>query len=118
MTTFPPIETLANIAADLASVAHEAGDKRSENAINKAIFHLQNGLTVTPTTGGYLVPSGTKTGIIYRVSTTHGCNCEAGQAGQPCWHDRVAEIITTAEERVVRTVSYDEAMAAVAELFA
>ncbi len=117
MATFPPIETLANIAADLASVAHEAGDRRAENSLNKAIYHLSSGLQIIPTTGGWLIPSGTRGGVIHRVSTSHGCNCEAGIAGVQCWHSACLEIVNVAQERTARTVSYDEAMAAMNELF-
>jgi hypothetical protein len=120
MTTYaiPTIETLAATAADLAAVAHDAGDRRNENAINKAIYHLTAGLDIFPTTGGFLVPSGTRGGVVHRVSTSHGCSCEAGAAGVGCWHLSAIEIIAVAQERIVRKVSYEEAMAAMNELFA
>lgn len=118
MTILPSIEKLATTAANLATVAHEAGDRKAENALNKAIWHLSTGLEVVPTTGGYLVPSGTRGGVIHRVSTDHGCSCEAGIAGVQCWHQACIEIIVASEERTIRKVTYDEAMAAMAELFA
>lgn len=99
MTTLnlPPIEVLASAAAELAAAASEAGDKRNEQALNKAIFQLHAGSNPTPTCGGFLVASATRGGVIHRVSNTYGCNCDAGSHGKPCWHASMLEIIEQAQ---------------------
>lgn len=112
MTTLPSIITLSHAAAELVRVAHDADDRAAENAINKAIYHLETGIQVVPTTGGYLVPSGTRAGVIHRVSETHGCNCEAAQAGRQCWHQAAVEIIEAAH--VTEPISYQGVTAAYA----
>jgi len=118
MTTLPPITALSRAAAELARVAHEADDKAGENAINKAIYHLESGVQIVATTGGYLVPSGTRAGVIHRVSETHGCNCEAAAAGRQCWHQAAVEVIEAAQYLAAPVTSYAAAKAAMDELFA
>ena len=93
-------ERAAEIAQLRAQTASEAGDRANANALNKAIWHLSTGLKVLPTTCGYLIPSGTRSGVIHRVSAAYGCSCEATQ------------------EHETRTVSYADMVAAMGELFA
>lgn len=116
MTALPTLDNLATVAARLAEIAHDAGDKANENALNKAIHHLQCGTSIIETTGGYLVPSGTRSGVIHRVSEQHGCNCEAGSNGRTCWHQSAVEIIMTAQEP--RRADHDRAIHEMDELFA
>ena len=121
----PPMETLAAAAAALVE---EAGDNRSRvNALNKAALHLHEGLAPLATVGGFLVESGTRGGLVHRFSTVHGCTCEAGRQGRPCWHAMLIEIIEQAQMRHIpmqakiaaaRTVKYDQAMREMDELFA
>jgi hypothetical protein len=142
MTNLPPLSNLAETAAQLAGVAHEAEDHKAERALNKAIWHLSQGLAILPTTGGWLIPSGTRGGIIHRFSDAHGCSCEAGAAGVPCWHAAAVEIIQVAQDRIAEETdwyeqaaeaerlrieavereltppTYEEACAAINELFA
>jgi hypothetical protein len=116
--TLPPIDHLSDTAAYLAGAAHEAGDRANENALNKAMWHISEGVRILPTTGGFLVPSGTQSGVIYRVSTTHGCNCSAALHGRPCWHAATLEIIEVAQQSApCITTAYEDAMAAMEELF-
>lgn len=97
----PPTNVLAAAAAELAETARAAEDYAAERAFNKAAWHLANGITITPTTGGMLIPSGTRGGIIHRVSNTYGCSCEAGVKGQMCWHAALVEVIILAQSRAI-----------------
>jgi hypothetical protein len=54
-------------------------------AARKAAYHLAGGLDIRPMGTGYLVPSGTRAGVIHRVEG-NTCSCEAGQSGKLCWH--------------------------------
>lgn len=99
--TLPPVAVLATAAAELAETSRQADDFTAERAFNKAGLHLHQGLTLTPTTGGVLVPSGTRAGIVHRVSNAHGCGCEAGQNGQMCWHAALVEIVILAQSRAI-----------------
>lgn len=115
--SIPAIEILARTAVLLLD---EAPDRAYEMATNKAVWHLSRGLDVIETHGGFLVPSGTRAGMVHRVSIKNGCSCEAAAGGKPCWHYACAVIIEQAREQeksTIRKVTYDEAMAAMAELF-
>jgi hypothetical protein len=70
----PPLELLDAAAAHLVNLAADASHERT---LNKALWNLQAGLEIRSTTGGFLMPSGTRAGVIHRISTTFGCNCEA-----------------------------------------
>lgn len=119
----PPIEALEAAANELATIAQNAGDQAGANALNKAINHLLNGLTITPTVGGFLVPSGTRGGVIHRVSTVYGCNCEAAHKGRQCWHAAAIEIAEYAGQHYTMPAlnsdrpSYAESIAAMLECF-
>lgn len=117
----PPSDVLATAAAELAQAAHDAGDKANENALNKAAFHLHQGLTIVPTTGGFLMPSGTRSAVVHRISHVYGCNCEASSNGRACWHMAAIEIIEHAQTRVwqpiTRSVEYERALAEMQELY-
>src|ERR1044071_10355685 len=94
----PPIEVLASAAAELVA---ETTDRPLINALNKATLHLHEGIQITPTTGGFLVPSGTRGGVVHRVSTLHGCGCEAGTSGKTCWHSAGTRIVEKAQTRAI-----------------
>lgn len=118
-TTLPPLDQLASAAAQLCGAAHEAGDRRAENALNKAIWHLSTGLEIIPTHGGWLIPSGTRSAVVHRVSVNNGCSCEAGMAGAQCWHLACVEIIEAHHAKEFHPApTYEEAIAAMNELFA
>jgi hypothetical protein len=55
-------------------------------ADRKAAYHLAGGLEIRPFNDGYLVPSGTRSGLIHFVNADRRCSCEAGQHDRPCWH--------------------------------
>ncbi len=99
MTTLslPPIATLATAAAELVLQAADAGNTSRVNALNKAAYHLHSGIEVTLTVGGALIPSGTRGGIVHRISTVNGCSCERGRQGGTCWHSALVEIIERAQ---------------------
>jgi len=121
----PPMATLNDAAAELVAAAGE--DRAAANAINKAIFYLGEGVVVRPTTGGFLIPSGTRAGTIHRISTAYGCGCEAGSKGKPCWHAALIAIVEQAQTRALpmvdriaaaRRVAQEKAAREMAELFA
>lgn len=120
--TLPPIAILAESAAELVSRADSA---TQVHALNKAAFYLHQGIEIVPTTGGFLVPSGTRGGVVHRVSTVNGCSCEAGANGKACWHAALLTILEHAQQRAIpvadriaaRRKTYAEALEAVNELF-
>lgn len=120
----PPMSALNEAAAELVAVAGE--DRATANALNKAIFYLGEGVVVRPTTGGFLIPSGTRAGTIHRISTAYGCGCEAGCKGKPCWHAALIAIVEQAQTRAIpmsdriaaaRARARDKADREMAELF-
>jgi hypothetical protein len=126
--TLPPAEILAAAAAQLIDAA--AGDASAERAINKALWNLDSGIEIRATAGGFLMPSGTRAGVIHRVSTLHGCGCEAAKAGRTCWHASALAIIEEAQKHTMpalpamgdrlaaaRSARYQEALAEINELF-
>src|SRR6476661_9013936 len=92
--SLPPIVALDQAAAHLVDLASDASHER---ALNKALWNLQAGLEIRATTGGFLMPSGTRAGVIHRISTTFGCNCEAAGKGNVCWHASAIAIIEEAQ---------------------
>lgn len=124
--SLPPVEILATAAADLTLQAADAGNTPRINALNKAAFHIHSGIQITLTVGGALIPSGTRAGIVYRISTVHGCSCQRGMQGGVCWHSALVEIIEKAQTRTIpmadriaaaRSVAYHKAQREMAELF-
>lgn len=120
----PPMTTLNDAGAELVAAA---GDNRPlVNALNKAIWYLGEGLVIRPTSGAFLIPSGTRAGVIHRISHTYGCDCEAGRAGRACWHVATIQIIEQAQTRALpmadrvaaaRRVAREKAEREMAELF-
>src|SRR5829696_4862417 len=91
----PPLELLDQAAAHLVDLASDASHER---AINKALWNLQSGIEIRSTTAGFLMPSGTRAGIIHRISTVFGCNCEAAGKGNVCWHSAAISILEEAQK--------------------
>jgi hypothetical protein len=125
--SLPPIQVLATAAADLVLQAADGGNTPRVNALNKASLYLHEGVQITLTVGGALIPSGTRGAIVHRVSTVHGCTCERGRAGGICWHAALVEIIEKAQTRAIpmadriaaaRMVARAKAKAEMDELFA
>jgi hypothetical protein len=106
--TLPPIDLLAKAAEALVLAAQEAGDRARVNALNKAAYHLHQGVAIISTTGGFLIASGTREGVIHRVSNLHGCSCEAGANDKACWHRAVLEIVEHAQRRTVPTIEAEQ----------
>jgi hypothetical protein len=90
----PPLETLDRAAATLID---QAADASHERALNKGLWNLQSGIEIRSTTNGFLMPSGTRAGVIHRISHTFGCNCEAAAKGNICWHSAAIAIIEEAQ---------------------
>ena len=123
----PPTDALAAAAAELADKARQHGERARENAVNKAMVQLHHGCAPIATVGGFFVESRTSPGVVYRVSTVHGCGCAAGVKGTPCWHQALIEVIEQANSRRVTMperitaararVSAEQAERDMAELF-
>ncbi|HEU5102310.1 MAG TPA: hypothetical protein VFU22_24980 [Roseiflexaceae bacterium] len=113
----PPLETLDAAAHQLL----EQATPSQERAINKALWHLQSGIEIRSTYGGFLMPSGTRAGVTHRVSTVNGCNCEAAGKGLACWHQSAIAIIEEAQRHTMpslgQRISAARAKAQMAELF-
>jgi hypothetical protein len=91
----------ARYAAELAAVDQAVEQavamKRAASvarAQRKAAYHLAGGLDIRRAAdGSYLVPSGTRGGVIHNVSSDgQVCSCEASG---PCWH---LEAVAQAEQ--------------------
>jgi hypothetical protein len=91
----PPLELLDQAAATLVD---RAADASHERALNKGLWNLQAGLEIRSTTNGFLMPSGTRAGVIHRISHTFGCNCEAAAKGHVCWHASAIAIVEEAQK--------------------
>jgi hypothetical protein len=120
----PPMAALNDASAELVAVAGD--DRAAVNALNKAIWYLGEGLVIRPTSGAFLIPSGTRAGVIHRISHTLGCDCEAGRAGRTCWHIAIIQIVEHAQTRAIpmadriaaaRRVAREKAEKEMAELF-
>lgn len=121
----PPLEALDAAAAHLVD---QAADASHERALNKALWNLQAGLEIRSTTGAFLIPSGTRSGVIHRISHTFGCNCEAAAKGNVCWHASAIAIVEEAQKYTRPTMpalplgdrlaAARKATAAINELFA
>lgn len=106
MAPIPPIDVLATVAAELAETHRAAGDLAEARAVDKAALQLHSGLQPVETHGGYLVTSATRGGMVHRVSSEHGCTCEAATNGRPCWHAALVAIVTLAGERRLEKPRY------------
>ncbi len=121
--SLPPVETVGRVVAELVEAAGE--DTALVRALNKAQYHMTIGeLPIVPTVSGFLLPSGTRAGVIHRVSTVNGCDCEAGRASRHCWHQQVIRIMEQAAHhtmpRLVKRsteAQYRAAVEAMDELF-
>ncbi len=106
----PPLEAVNAAAATL--IENAAGDTSAERAINKALWNLQSGIEIRTTTGAFLIPSGTRAGVIHRISHTFGCNCEAARASRVCWHASAIAIIEEAQRHTMPALPIGERLAA------
>jgi hypothetical protein len=59
----PPMAALNDAGAELVAAAGD--DRATVNALNKAIWYLGEGVVVRPTTGAFLIPSGTRAGVVH-----------------------------------------------------
>jgi hypothetical protein len=67
--------------------------RRRINALNKALMHALQGTPVRESLGDYLIASGTRGGVVHRVSSRYGCSCEAASKQQPCWHSELVDLL-------------------------
>jgi hypothetical protein len=96
---------------------------------DKAAAQWEKGTRAIVSGSSWLVESRTTLNEVYRVRREGGvlgCNCKAGLAGRTCWHmcfvaaieDGSDFIPVRTQEPTPKAVSYEEAMAAISELFA
>jgi hypothetical protein len=99
---------LAAQAEQLAAVKRAAAVAR---AARKAAYHLAGGLDIRRAPdGAYLVPSGTRGGVIHRVSADgQACSCES--TGH-CWHLSAVAQVEAQSARVVFPVRQPSTRAA------
>ena len=88
---------MASVAADALNAIKQPTNEPTaaptvDRAAAKAAYHLAGGLDIRAWDNAYLVPSGTRGGIVHRVADGV-CSCEAGRAGRPCWHIAAVELI-------------------------
>ena len=98
----PPAPAIADAAAELTRAAVAAGDTKRQIAINKASYDLlvlQPAIAVVP--GGFLVPSTSRAGLVHRVDTVSGCDCEAGRNGRSCRHKVAIELVEQAQQHTM-----------------
>lgn len=98
----PPPTAIADASAELTRAAVAAGDTKRQIALNKASYDLlvlQPAIAIVP--GGFLVPSTSRAGLVHRVDTVSGCDCEAGRGGRLCRHKLAIEIIEQAQQRTM-----------------
>jgi hypothetical protein len=87
----PPVAALSDAAARLIE---RAGTNASLiRAINKATWHLCHDLEILPITNGFLIPSGTRAGVVHRIDCLQRCSCESQGC---CWHAQALEIVEEA----------------------
>ena len=60
----------------------------------KAQYHLGRGLDVVRGAAGWLIPSGSRAGVVHFVSDAGNCSCEAARAGKACWHQEAAHLVS------------------------
>lgn len=99
----PSVAALQETAAELATTALRAGDRRGANALNKAAWHLTRGVEIARVGADLLIPSATTAGQVYRVGAC-GCSCEASANGKDCWHSALAEVVSVTQERLTLTL--------------
>lgn len=98
----PPTTAIADASTELTRAAVAAGDTKRQIALNKASYDLLvNAPAIVPVPGGFLVPSTSRAGLVHRVDTVNGCDCEAGRAGRLCRHKLAIEIIEAAQVRTM-----------------
>jgi len=66
-----------------------------QRAINKAEWHLSSGIKLVRVAGAHLVPSGTRSSMVHRVSDDGQCSCEA--TGE-CWHREAVNLLSTTKQ--------------------
>ena len=88
---------MASVAADALNVIEQPANQPTaaptvDRAADKARYHLAGGLDIRAWGNAYLVPNGTRGGIVHRVEDGT-CSCEAGAHGRPCWHVAAVALI-------------------------
>lgn len=64
----------------------------AQRARDKAAYYLATGLRIMHDGADYLVPSGTRGGVIHRIHSGV-CSCEAGQHNHVCWHLMAVQLL-------------------------
>ena len=98
----PPAAAIEVAANELTAIAAAAGNVKRQIALNKACYDLLlNAPRIVRVSGGYLMPSTSRAGLIHRLDDLNGCDCEAGRAGRTCRHAVALEVIEQAQTRTM-----------------
>lgn len=71
----------------------------------KAQYHHLAGVRPRSSGRAWLIPSGTRPGLVHRVALVEGihlCDCEASNNGRSCWHTRLIEAYERAADETDR----------------
>lgn len=94
-------DKVASALQHLATISVQHDDTAAARRFNKAAFHLADpAFQARWSCGDLLIPSGTRSGVIYRVSALR-CSCEASEHGASCWHLGLLEAYQLAFQGVV-----------------
>lgn len=100
--SLPPAAAIEAAANELRTVA----EPKRLVALNKAQYDL---LVLQPqivrVSGGYLMPSTSRAGLVHRVDDLGGCDCEAGRAGRQCRHAVAIELVEAAQQRTMSALT-------------
>lgn len=112
----PPNAAIEAAANELSAAAVAAGNTKRQIALNKAAYDLLlNQPRIVRVSGGYLMPSTSRAGLIHRLDDLNGCDCEAGRAGRICRHATAIEIIEAAQTRTMPALGRAAKLAAAVE---
>ena len=95
----PPAAALEAAAIELNA---SAPDVKRRIAISKALYDLLiSRPAIVRVSGGYLMPSTSRAGLVHRLDDLNGCDCEAGCNGRSCRHATALELIEHANARTM-----------------
>lgn len=124
MSTILILPEAAALDQALTELVCAAGNISRVKALRKARYHLGCGVTIVPTSTGFLLPSGTRANVVHEVSFMGDCSCEAGQADRGCWHTAAIDLVELAQRYtrprcvpLTQRPEYELALADMNELF-
>jgi hypothetical protein len=118
--SLPPAAAIDQAATEM--VAAQVGNSSAIKRINKAQYNLRLGnLPIMLVADGFLMPSGTRAGVIHKIAFTGECSCEA--SGR-CWHQTAIALVEQAQRytlpaapRKASRAEYERALSEMNELY-